>query len=261
MSETDSERREILSHVIEREINRLAQVEASPFLSLKNRAACLELQAEGLKVFPLTGLLRQHLLSLAPLGSERRLQLHFDSIYERLFYWMKEIGALAQGPQRARVVHILVDSALRKSEEAEKPLLSCRKGCSSCCHTPVSLSESEGELIWEALEGDEVLWDRDKAMRQKAKPSPSEVSWEESACVFLNRAGECQIYSVRPASCRKVLVLSDPLLCDPRDENEPSYFVSLEAEIIAAALYNIERRADGTLALLPEMMSQDESRS
>lgn len=252
----DIERSETLSKAIESEMNRLAQGHASPFLSPDNSAARVALHGEGIRVFPLTALLRQHLLRLSQEGSSQRLHIHFDQIYARLFYWMRQIRDLPPGSQRARVVHILIDSAIRTSEEAERPQISCHKGCSYCCHTPVSLSESEGDFIEETLEATEIPWDQEKARRQTARPSPKDVAWNESACVFLSQSGECQIYSVRPASCRKVLVVSEPKLCDPRDENEASYFVSLEAEIIAAALYNIERRADGSLPLLPEFMSQ-----
>jgi hypothetical protein len=84
---------------------------------------------------------------------------------------------------------------------------------------------------------------RDLAAGDKARlERQSRYTWRQqpaadTACGFLGSDGACRVYESRPNACRKLLVLSDPALCDagkhPPDQVERWF--SWEAEILETA--------------------------
>lgn len=77
----------------------------------------------------------------------------------------------------------------------------CKRGCSSCCHIPVALTQTEADIIGDAIG------------REAATPKYStEVDYSATgtACTFLVN-DECSIYENRPLACR---------LCFNMDEDE-----------------------------------------
>lgn len=218
--------------------------------------------AAGLKSFALTIPLHAKVLHFAREMSEKRVLRHVAAIYSHLFHWMEQLSRIPAGALRAQRVHDLIDLAIQKSGQLAPPeqKVSCRKGCSFCCHTRVSASSSEGALIISHMEAEGLSIDAERLALQKDIQSPEiyarGLSWQDSACVFLNDEGACRIYPIRPATCRKHSVVSDPQLCDPHEANRPDYLVHLEAEIIASALYNIELGEQGDIPSLPEIIWQ-----
>ena len=72
--------------------------------------------------------------------------------------------------------------------------LPCRKGCTACCHYPVSITVLEAEYIERET----------KLKRQRAILN----SWDRtSACPFLT-GGKCSIYDHRPFVCRRHVALT-----------------------------------------------------
>jgi Fe-S-cluster containining protein len=69
----------------------------------------------------------------------------------------------------------------------------CKKGCTHCCHIPVSISELEIDYITKQT----------KIRRSKKSPAVS-----GSPCPFLKK-GSCSIYKVRPFFCRRHVTLDD----------------------------------------------------
>jgi len=235
------------------------------FLSSKVRESMARLQEEGLTTFALTSLLQSHLLNLADIGNDTTTRRHANVIYDQLVSWMDIILRIPEGRQRALDVHSLAERAIEKAAQAyaadQAP--SCHKGCSFCCHTQVSIGGSEGEFIKDYADRHNIDWDRGKARAQADQQEPhlypTRLSWSESACVFLNPDGACRIYEARPLSCRKLVVVSQPQLCDPRDKNSPSYLMNLEAEIISAAFYNVELSTESKIWPLPAYLSKGNS--
>ena len=70
----------------------------------------------------------------------------------------------------------------------------CEKGCSHCCHIPVSVSELEAEYI-------------EKSLKIKRKPFSAYDKTQDKPCPFLKNNG-CSIYNARPFVCRRHLVLT-----------------------------------------------------
>jgi Fe-S-cluster containining protein len=66
----------------------------------------------------------------------------------------------------------------------------CKKGCSSCCHYKVSISEIEIEYI-------------EKSTRHRRNRHPGEIAnFHCTPCPFLKN-GSCSIYEARPFVCRR----------------------------------------------------------
>lgn len=69
----------------------------------------------------------------------------------------------------------------------------CKKGCTHCCHIPVSISELEIEYI---------------TKQTKIKRSKISQAINDSPCPFLKK-GACSIYKVRPFVCRQHVMLDE----------------------------------------------------
>lgn len=98
----------------------------------------------------------------------------------------KNIDKVVAGKtEKLRVLFKTID----QTNEQLGQFAACKKGCSSCCYIPVSISESEIEYI-EKYTG-----------AKRTRIQPAEVS-QGKACPFLLN-GECSIYEHRPYSCRR----------------------------------------------------------
>lgn len=123
---------------------------------------------------------------------------------------------------RANLIHKNVDKF--NNEVLKDPIvqkhLSCKKGCTACCHSQVSVTQEETSLLAELIkEGIEV--DLNRLFIQKSAGNSAkdwfQLAFNDRKCVFLNDSGECKIYENRPAVCRTNFVISDPTLCDTSD--------------------------------------------
>ena len=181
--------------------------------------------------------------------------IEFDSILESVRSLFEKYTRILQdtppGVPRAESLHQLIDLAL---EEAKTLPITCRSGCSGCCHFAVEITRDEAELLVELLtSGVEI--DIGKLERQ-AKREPTSPEWQvhwsnESRCVFLGSDSRCRIYEHRPAACRKLLVTTPAALCTSAStEVEPVN--ALAAEIIVSAAMSLGDHKQGTL---PSMLA------
>jgi hypothetical protein len=179
----------------------------------------------------------------------------FDSILESVRSLFEKYTRILRetppGIPRAALLHQLIDLAL---EEAKSLPITCRSGCSGCCHFAVEITRDEAELLVELLAtGVEI--DLDKLERQ-AEREPNSPEWQvhwsnESRCVFLGADSRCRIYEHRPAACRKLLVTTPAALCTlTSTEIEPVN--ALAAEIIVSAAMSLGDHQRGTL---PNMLA------
>ncbi len=148
----------------------------------------------------------------------------------------------------AESVYTAMDATI---ESVSLDKISCRKGCSACCHQLVGVTRSEAKLLAMRVR-DGVSIDR-KRLKRLAQYLGSREAYmnEHSACVFL-KDGVCQVYDSRPVACRKHFVLSDPKECvNPKGEVDK--FGIINAEIFASSFY----LAEGGMDPLPHALQRE----
>ncbi len=140
--------------------------------------------------------------------------------------------------ERAKFFHREVDSALKSVIEnnfvADK--ITCKKGCTHCCYTQVSVTQDEAEMLAEKIikksadVDNEVKsigsilsdgFDITKLYLQAQSLNSAEkwyrLEFDKRRCVFLNAENFCSVYEDRPAVCRTNYVLSDSQKCSTED--------------------------------------------
>lgn len=116
---------------------------------------------------------------------------------------------------------------LRLAEVAKEFDVSCRRGCSHCCYQIVGTTVLEAVSLagWVL---DTFAPPNLAALRAQLKTEADAIDAaggimkyrkeylsEHRACVFLDSAGECAVYELRPIACRAYMVVSPPADCAP----------------------------------------------
>lgn len=160
------------------------------------------------------------------------------------------------------ILDIMVAEAVKDIEASGKKKISCRAGCSHCCHLLVEVSWPEAmEMAYWVLEQPEnkqaELIERITANAEDAKAlflkSKKDARYIEPVlddeaelskkaydryffdkkrpCPFLVE-GCCSAYSVRPSSCRMHMVTSPPALCADDVKDDSDYVVPDRVEVL-----------------------------
>jgi len=145
-----------------------------------------------------------------------RNQPEFLKITETMITHLNKIKSSLE---RARFVHNVVDEYNQKvfSHSIVKEMMPCRSGCTGCCHTQVSVTEDEADLLAHNISnGIEINY---KSLeRQSLAGNDSSaffaIPYKERRCVFLDGNGLCKVYKDRPSVCRTNAVLGDAAQCD-----------------------------------------------
>lgn len=173
-----------------------------------------------------------------------RKEAYLRAIYDR---YVEQFRATAgQEPATvAHAVHGAMDAVLERDrlKDASSSTIRCGKGCSHCCHEPVEIWPHEAALLVRVMRETGREPDRARLERQSGR---TVETWRQQpvadrACGFLGADGACTVYESRPNVCRKLLVVTDPALCDAsqRQPDSVGRWFSWEAELIeSAALEN-----------------------
>ena len=145
-----------------------------------------------------------------------RNQPEFLKITETMITHLNKIKSSLE---RARFVHNVVDEYNQKvfSHPIVKEMMPCKSGCTGCCHTQVSVTEDEADLLAHNISnGIEINY---KSLeRQSLAGNDSSaffaIPYKERRCVFLDGNGSCKVYKDRPSVCRTNAVLGDAAQCD-----------------------------------------------
>ena len=141
----------------------------------------------------------------------------------------------------ARATHAAMDVVLERDrrKDADRSGIRCGKGCSHCCHEPVEIWAHEAALLVAIARAAGMTLDRTRLERQSRY---SAENWrqqpaQDRACGFLGADGACTVYEFRPNVCRKLLVVTDPALCDTSNGQPDSVgrWFSWEAELMESA--------------------------
>ena len=142
-------------------------------------------------------------------------QTEFSSITQTI---IKSLGKIKNNFEKARFLHNVVDEY--NKEVFSHPLLMefvpCRSGCSACCHTQVSVTKEEAELLIHQIDnGVEINYEH-LSLQSEAENNAEnfyKLSYQERACVFLDDKGACKVYNDRPAVCRTNAVVGEASQC------------------------------------------------
>lgn len=169
-------------------------------------------------------------------------------------FYMEQYQDLRLGNNAESVssaIHDTVSKAIEESIEESEHKVNCGKGCSFCCFQRVDISDDEATLILAYTE--EIGFEIDYNLLERQAKTKNEKEYNDlrprhRRCAFLDKEGDCSIYEHRPNSCRKLVVISDPNLCDTVKNKgaQVGKLVSIEAEVITAASLNI--REAGSMA-------------
>jgi Fe-S-cluster containining protein len=143
----------------------------------------------------------------------------------------------------------LIDENIENISPEVKAKIQCKKGCSYCCHTPVTISKAEADYIGYYCKKNNIRINK-KYLKNQLRFSEAEIAFTpHSACVFLQNK-TCSIYPARPFNCRRYLIFSDPIVCNVKigKAGTEGYFD-----------YNIDAIISGVFSMsepgrLPEML-------
>ncbi len=147
-------------------------------------------------------------------------QAAFLSISQFVMDHLKKISSPLE---RARFVHNVVDDYNREvfAHPIVQNLSPCKAGCSGCCHTQVSVTEDEADLLISRInEGVKINYTALENQMKAGNDSNEfyRMSYEERKCVFLGSENTCQVYSDRPSVCRTNTVLGEASQCSTEDD-------------------------------------------
>lgn len=171
-------------------------------------------------------------------------EAYLRGIYDR---YTREFRATGDAPATAvaRNTHLAMDAVLTQ-DRAKNPgseNIRCGKGCSHCCREAVEIWPHEAALLVEVARAAGMELDAARLERQSRYTVDT---WRQQppadkACVFLGGDGACTVYESRPNACRKLLVVTDPALCDAEHSKPDSVgrWFSWEAEMMESAALEV----------------------
>ncbi len=164
----------------------------------------------------------------------------------------------------------------RAAVEREQGPVSCRAGCSWCCHSKILIDQGQAIILYLYLKRS-GLWtsalERRLAQADEAMTHESHDAWfnRHEPCVFLVASDDpmhalCSVYPVRPLACASTFSVRDPIECATLegetahwlDDARPftEFFVGLilgagETEVLAMTLPGAVLYAHAVLEGLP----------
>ncbi len=182
-------------------------------------------------------------------------QQAFSNISAFIILHLKKISSPTE---RAKFVHNVVDEFNREvfAHPLVKELSGCKAGCTGCCHTQVSITEDEAELLARIV-NDGLKIDRAQLQKQMNAGNKSEdfykLSYESRKCVFLGSNNLCLVYEDRPSVCRTNAVLGDSSQCSTEngyDEKKTLRLVKTsQSDMAIIGSFQVSNNS-GTLALM-----------
>ena len=171
---------------------------------------------------------------------------------ELIQFILKRLNKTHDSVKRARYVHRMVDELNEYifNDPQVKKLSPCTSGCSTCCHTQVSVNSEEADLLASLVnEGAQINLDRLNIQMATKNSSAAwyALSFEERKCVFLDSENKCSVYADRPSVCRTNAVLGEASQCDTTKGPGPTRLVKTpEADLAIYASY-LHSSEGGTL--------------
>lgn len=189
----------------------------------------------------------EHQQSLLPRHEFKEMLAWLSSAFDK---YVAKLLEFPPGAARARAFHQMMDRELKAA--AGLPI-SCRAGCSGCCHYEVEITQDEAQILKMIVQaGYPVDGQRlaEQAARERRGAQWHRLGHAQNRCVFLGATGGCDIYEDRPAICRKHLVTSPASACTTAGAAVAPVQV-LMAELLVSAAASI---AGTVTSSLPKML-------
>jgi hypothetical protein len=137
-------------------------------------------------------------------------------VVEMFQFYMQQYGDLRVDNNAESVsdaIHKAIDNSIEETINDSADAVSCGKSCSFCCYQQVDITDDEATLITEYSKeiGLEIPYN---SLERQEKEKYIDLPFQDKKCVFLNEKDDCSIYEHRPSACRKLLSVSEPILCD-----------------------------------------------
>ncbi|MCT4580822.1 MAG: YkgJ family cysteine cluster protein [Flavobacteriales bacterium] len=134
-------------------------------------------------------------------------------------------------------VYRTVDTYMADYIEQTQPTITCKKGCSFCCSKQVTVSDDEAKIIHNYILENNLKLDFDRAHSQASNKIKTPLKFKQ--CIFLNlNTNACNIYEVRPLSCRMLLASNDPMFCSEKQTKDQLFFILPKMENLKTAIWN-----------------------
>jgi len=182
-----------------------------------------------------------------------RNQPEFLAITESVIIHLNKIRSSLE---RARFVHNMVDEYNKEifTHPLLKEFVPCKAGCSACCHTQVSVTEDEAELLIHNINNGVVI-DYNLLSLQTEKGNSTEnyykLSYQDRKCVFLDENGACKVYKDRPAVCGTNAVVGSASQCstDGQSQGQLRLVKTSKSDMVIVGAY-VKSPVSGTLPMM-----------
>jgi uncharacterized protein len=186
-------------------------------------------------------------------------ELRQQSVFINIVNFVVEhLSRLSSLVVRARLVHEMVDEFNKDvfSHPLVKELSPCKQGCSACCHTQVSVTADEADLLVQRIEAGMAINQNRLRAQMATKDDAREffkLSYEDRKCIFLDNTGSCSVYDDRPSVCRTNAVLGSADQCKTGDaQGEMRLVKTSKADMVIYAAYLCSKESGS----LPNMIGK-----
>jgi len=118
-----------------------------------------------------------------------------------------------------------LDGKVKYTLKREKIKISCKPKCNHCCSLLTTIHALEGVFLAREVLRRKDWWSIAKKARvaavkgEEVGASRREYFNAGIPCPLLGETGLCSLYQSRPAACRLHMVVSEPDLCSPSNQN------------------------------------------
>lgn len=180
---------------------------------------------------------------------------------------LKSLKKFSQSLRRARFTHKNIDEYNKEifSHPLVKSFSPCKMGCSACCHTQVSVTEDEAELLAHRVRGGVEIDEKNLLFLSEAGNDSQKfyaIPFAERKCLFLTSDGACRIYEDRPAVCRTNAVLGDAAQCDTRAGIQTTRLIKTpKSDMVIYAAYMFSKNSGALPYMLKLALEKESKRS
>ena len=133
-----------------------------------------------------------------------------------------------------KAMYKLMDSCIQ--EFMETNTTTCKKGCAYCCYVYIETTIDEALLIRNYCKHNHIPLE-EETLKEQSKSTHKNWNYK---CIFLDKNNCCSIYPVRPMTCRKYYVNTDPELCNiSTGIHKIAILHNLDVELMTSGIFQV----------------------